>query len=177
MISYSYTVVPIVDLVVPTRTWVVVSLFVFSAVVTNVLVTFFAVVVVIGTLLVERGAGVVPCNAFLVEPTGTKAEVVGIFVVARARGMAILVDDSVLPLVVASIPRVVTFVLVLSPVSTEVVFVVVMGGVVVMFVEVVEAALVIEPSMAGVVVISLVFASVSEPSEVEPDIVVEAEAE
>lgn len=33
------------------------------------------------------------------------------------------------------------------------------------------------PSMAAVVVISLVFVSVSETSEVEPDIVVEAEAE
>lgn len=91
--------------------------------------------------------------------------------------MAILVDDSVLPLVVASVPRVMKFVLVLSPVSTEVVFVVVMGGVVVMFVEVVEAAFVVEPSMAGVVVLSLVFTSVSEPSKVGPDIVVEAEAE
>lgn len=148
-----------------------------TAVVTNVLVTFFTVVTVIGTLLVERAAGVVPCNAFLVEPTGTKAEVVGIFVVAGARGMAILVDDSVLPRVVASMPRVVKLVFILSPVSTEVVFVVVMGGVVVMFVEVVEAALVVEASMAGVVVLSLVFTSVSEPSEVEPDIVVEAEAE
>lgn len=145
-----------------------------TAVVTNVLVTFFTVVTVIGTLLVERAAGVVPCNAFLVEPTGTKAEVVGIFVVAGAGGMAILVDDSVLPRVVASMPRVVKFVFVLSPVSTEVVFV---GGVVVMFVEVVEAALVVEASMAGVVVLSLVFTSVSEPSEVEPDIVVEAKAE
>lgn len=79
-------------------------------------VTFFTVVTMIGVLLVEC-ADVVPCDAFLAEPTETTAEVMGIFVVAM------LVDDSVLPLVVASIPRVVKFVLVLSPVSTEVVFV------------------------------------------------------
>lgn len=66
------------------------------------------------------------------------------------------------------------FVLVLSPVSPELVFVAVTGGVVVMLVEVVEAACVVELSMA--VVVLFVFASVSEPSEVEPDIVVEAEA-
>lgn len=35
----------------------------------------------------------------------------------------------------------------------------------------------VEPSIAWVVVISLVFASVSETSEVEADIVVETEAE
>lgn len=62
--------------------------------------TFLIVVTVVGMLLVERGAGVVPCDAFLVEPR----EVVAIFVVAGARGMAVLVDDNVLPLVVASIP-------------------------------------------------------------------------
>lgn len=73
-------------------------------VVTNVVVTFFAVVTMIGALLVERGTGVVTCDAFLVEPTETKVEVVGIFVVAGARDVAVLVDDNVLPLVVASIP-------------------------------------------------------------------------
>lgn len=57
--------------------------------------TFLIVVTVVGMLLVERGAGVVPCDAFLVEPRE---------VVAGARGMAVLVDDNVLPLVVASIP-------------------------------------------------------------------------
>lgn len=108
-----------------------------TVVVSYVAVTFLIVVTVVGMLLVERGAGVVPCDAFLVEPTETKAEVVAIFVVAGARGTAVLVDDSVLPLVV---PRVVKFVLVLFPVSTEVVFVAVTGGVVVMIADVVEAA-------------------------------------
>lgn len=67
-------------------------------------VTFFTVVTVIGALLVERDAGVMSCDAFLVEPTETKADVVGIFVVAGARDMALLVDDNVIPLVVVSIP-------------------------------------------------------------------------
>lgn len=104
-----------------------------TVVVTNVVVTFFTVVTVLGALLVECGAGVVPCDAFLVEPAETKTDVVGIFVVAGARDTAVLVDDNVLPLVVVSNP------LDLSPVGTEVVFEVV-TDVVVMLVEVVEAA-------------------------------------
>lgn len=71
----------------------------------------------------------------------TKAD---ISVVAGARDLAVLVDDNVLPLVLASVPGVLKRGSVWAPLSTEVVTVAlvttVTGGVVFMLVEVTEAA-------------------------------------
>lgn len=138
------------------------------AVVTDMAVAFVAV---INALLVELGALVVPCDAFVEEPRGTMVEVPGVSIVAGTGDLAVLPDDHVLPLVVASIAGVGKCVSVAAPVSTEVVTVAlvaaVTGRVVFVLVGVLVAASVVEPFVAGVAALSLVLASVSKPCVVE----------
>lgn len=174
------TVVPVADLVVPTPTWVVASLFVLAAVgttavATDVLVTSGTVGTVVDALPVELNAFVVPWGAAVVEPTEAVVEVPRMSVVGEGRDVAVWADN-VLPLVVAPIPRVVNRVSIWAPASTEVVIVAAVAAVTGDGV-LVEAAWVAGPLVAGTVASSSVLASLSESSVVESDALVGAEAE